>query len=183
MFTDPIEPFDEIVAQAKEEREQLDRLLTVATPRERLLTAVCGLVLLALAGWLFLGSVTRSVTLDGVLVSTAGSAVAASRTVQAMVWLDRDIAQQIAPGMTIAVELSGANGEESRLVGELVSFVAVTDGVGEQLQGIAAPAVMHRLGISLGEDIGGATMDGSECRIVVTLGEYSPASLLGSGRT
>ena len=183
MFADPFEPFHEIVAEAKEEREQLDRLLTVTTPRERLLVAACGLTLLALAGWLFLGSVTRSVALDGVLVAAAGDPAATGRTVQAMIWLERDIAQKLEPGMTTALELSGVNGEGLRVVGEIASIAAVTDSGGMQWQSAAAPAAMHRLGISLGEDISESTVDGSECRIVVTLGEYSPVSLLGPGRT
>ena len=183
MFEDPFEPYSEIVAHAKEEREQLDRMLTITTSRERLLIVACGISLLALVGWLFLGSVARSVALDGVLITTAGETSAASRTVAALVRLEPDIAPQLEPGTTVAVDLSGANGDASRIVGEIASLVAVANAGGAPRRGIAGAAATHRLEISLGEDIDGFALNGSECKIVVNLGEYSPASLLGLGRS
>ena len=48
MFNSPFNSFHDTVAEAKEEREQLDRLLTISTPRERLLVAAIGLLLIAL---------------------------------------------------------------------------------------------------------------------------------------
>ena len=61
-------PLHEIAAEAKNEREQLDRLLTVTAPHERLTLGCIGLVVFAFAGWFLFGSVERSVTLDGVLI-------------------------------------------------------------------------------------------------------------------
>lgn len=66
LFTNP---FHKIAAEAKNEREQLDRLLTVTAPHERLALGCIGLVVLAFAGWILFGSVERSVTLDGVLIA------------------------------------------------------------------------------------------------------------------
>ena len=43
MFNSPFGSFQDTVAAAKEEREQLDRLLTISTPRERLLVAAASL--------------------------------------------------------------------------------------------------------------------------------------------
>ena len=57
MFNNPFDSFHNTVAQAKEEREQLDRLLTISTPRERLLLGVIVLSLVVLAAWLFFGNV------------------------------------------------------------------------------------------------------------------------------
>ena len=59
MFNNPFSSFHDTVAAAKEEREQLDRLLTISTPRERLLVVGIALLLVILAAWLFLGSVAR----------------------------------------------------------------------------------------------------------------------------
>lgn len=76
MFNDPFESFNDVVAQAKEEREQLDRPLTISTPRERALVVGSALILLALSAWLIFGDVARSATLDSMLtggVSGAGS--------------------------------------------------------------------------------------------------------------
>lgn len=182
MFQDPFEPFHEIAAQAKEEREQLNRLPTVASPGQRLLAATCGLTLFALAGWLFLGSVSPSVSLDGVIVGAAGNPAAANGTAQAMVRLEPDLARRLAPGMQLAVELATAGGEESRVTGEISSLTVLADTDGARARIAAAPAATHRLGISLGDSAGGGAADGSECRIVISLGEFSPASLMGFGR-
>ena len=182
MFEDPFEPYSDIVAQAKEEREQLDRLLTVSTSRERLLIAACGFSLLALVGWLFMGNVARNVALDGVLIDAGGETAAASRTLGALVRLEPDIAMRLGPGTTVVVELPGADGDAVRIVGEIVEFAAVAATGGASERGFVGAAAPHKLEISLGGEIDGFALDGSECRIVVNLGEYSPASLLGLGR-
>lgn len=61
-------PFHNIAADAKNEREQLDRLLRITAPHERLALAGIGLVVAAFVVWLLFGSVVRSVTVDGVLI-------------------------------------------------------------------------------------------------------------------
>ena len=68
MSNNPFDSFHDMVAEAKAEREQLDRLLTISTPRERLLVVVIGLLLAVLGGWLFLGSVPRDLALHCALV-------------------------------------------------------------------------------------------------------------------
>ena len=183
MFNDPFEPFEDAVAQAKEEREQLDRLLTISTPRERLLVAVSALILLALAAWLFFGNVTRSVTLDGVLVESAGNPAGAGRTVQAMVWLEGDVARQIETGMAASVEFAPATGEEMRLYGEIASLDAISVSGVPRMPDFDASTAIHNVEISLDADFGMAGLDSAECRITIELGDFTPVSLLGIGRT
>jgi len=62
-------PFLKAAAEAKNERQQLDHLLTITAPHERLAIGGIGLVVLAFAVWLFFGAIVRSVTLDGVLIA------------------------------------------------------------------------------------------------------------------
>ena len=73
MFNNPLNSFHDIVSDAKEDREQLDRLLTISTPRERLTVAVIALILGILLGWLFFGNVARSLVVDGVLAGQGES--------------------------------------------------------------------------------------------------------------
>ncbi len=73
MFNNPLNSFHDIVSDAKEDREQLDRLLTISTPRERLTVALIALILGILLGWLFLGNVARSLVVDGVLAGQGES--------------------------------------------------------------------------------------------------------------
>ena len=73
MFNNPLNSFHDIVSDAKEDREQLDRLLTISTPRERLTVALIALILGILLGWLFFGNVARSLVVDGVLAGQGES--------------------------------------------------------------------------------------------------------------
>lgn len=61
-------PFHRVVAEAKGEREQLDRLLRISAPHERFVLAAAALVVVAFAAWLLFGTVLRSVTVEGVLI-------------------------------------------------------------------------------------------------------------------
>ena len=182
MFNNPFDSFHDTVAEAKEEREQLDRLLTISTPRERLLVAGVALLLLILAAWLVLGNVARSVAVDGLLVET-GNLSAGNRSVQALVWLGRDVAPRIEAGMPALVELTTTDGEADTLGGEVVTVAAVR--LVEELVEFesAVPAYVHRIDIALEEGIDFGSLAGRECRIVIELGRQSPAALFGMTRS
>ena len=183
MFNNPFDSFHDTVAEAKEEREQLDRLLTISTPRERLLVAGVALFLFILAAWLVFGSVTRSVAVDGLLVETAGSPSAGNRSVQALVWLESDVALRIEAGMAAEIELTATDGEADTLGGEVVRIAAVR--LLEELAAFesAAPVSVHRVAIAIEEGIDFASLAGRECRIVIELGRQSPAALFGMTRS
>ena len=111
MFNNPFDSFHNTVAEAKEEREQLDRLLTISTPRERLLVAVIALLLFILAAWLFFGSMARSLAVDGVLVEPGENLLEGNRTVQVLVWARSDVAPHIKAGMPAVIELEKSDGQ------------------------------------------------------------------------
>ena len=172
-----------MVAEAKEEREQLDRLLTVSTPRERLLVWGIAVLLIILAAWAFSGSVARSLTVDGVLVEPGAVPNQGSRPVQALVWVESDVAMDIGPGMPAAIELTTADGEAVTLDGEVVTIAAVP--LSEDLADFESTVRMfvHRVDIALDEDFDPAALSGRECRIVIQLGRQPPIALFGMRRT
>ena len=88
MFNNLFDSFHDTVAEAKEEREQLNRLLMISTPWERLLVAVISLLMFMLAAWLVFGNVSRNVVVDGILVEPA-EVVIAGRPVGASARLGR----------------------------------------------------------------------------------------------
>ena len=61
-------PFRAAALASRNQRQQLDRLLRITAPHERIVLAGIGLVLVALVVWGFFGSIVRSVTIDGVLI-------------------------------------------------------------------------------------------------------------------
>ena len=127
MFNNPFDSFHKTVAAAKEEREQLDRLLTISTPRERLLVAGIAALLVILAAWLFLGSVARSIAVDGVLVEPGenpgrGQPISCRRSSGSRA----ASAPQIEAGMPAAIELAMATDREAvTLAGEVAAIAAV----------------------------------------------------------
>ncbi len=61
-------PFREEAAVSRNERQQLDRLLRITAPHERVILAGIGLVLAGFVAWALFGSIARSVAFDGVLI-------------------------------------------------------------------------------------------------------------------
>lgn len=183
MFNNPFDSFHNMVAEAKEEREQLDRLLTISTPRERLLVGVIGLVLAILVGWLFFGNVARSVALEGVLVEPGESLAEAGRSVQALVWVESDVASGIEPGMPAVLELVRADGEAQTLRGQIEAIGAVRLSEPAAAFARAAPVSPHRIGIRLDDSSGFALVADNDCRITIDLGSQAPAALFGLRRS
>ena len=175
MFNNPFDSFHNTVAEAKEEREQLDRLLTISTPRERLLVAAIAALLVVLAAWLFFGNVNRAVALDGVLVEPVETSLDI-RSVQALVWAHRGVAPDIEVGMPAWVELAVEAGDAA--VDGKVAAVSEVPALGP-----SAPVSIHRIDIALDESLDFASLGARECRVVIEVGRQSPLALFGMRRS
>ena len=182
VFNSPFDSFHNTVAEAKEEREQLDRLLTISTPRERLLVALVALVLVFLAAGLFFGSVVRSVAVEGVLVEPGDNRLEGERFLQALVWIRRDVAPQIEAGMPAVIELAVTDARTEALDGEVTGFAAVPLSDGLAAFESAAPASVHRVDIALDESVDIASLAGRKCRIAIELGRQAPVALFSMRR-
>ena len=178
MFNNPFDSFHNTVAEAKEEREQLDRLLTISTPRERILVVAIALLLVILAAWLFFGSIARTVSMGGVLVQPGENLHEGSHSVQALVWVGRDVAPQIKAGMPAAIELNAAEGGASKFEGKIATISASPFSDGLAAAESAAPVSMRRIVIVLNKNIVPASLASLKCRIVIELGMQSPADYL-----
>ena len=172
------------MAEAKEEREQLDRLLTVSTPRERLLVAGIALLLAVLAAWLFFGSVARSLAVDGVLAEPGGNSGGVTRSVRALVLVDSEMALEVAAGMPAVIELAMTDGELETFAGEVATGLSVS--FPEFLAAIESTSpvsIFHNVEIALDEELDLASLPGREIRIVIDLGRQPPVALFGMRRT
>ncbi len=182
MFNNPLGSFHDTVAEAKEEREQLDRLLTVSTPRERLLVTVIALLLVTSITWLLFGSVARSLAFDGVLDEPGENLSEAARSVQALVWIENDVLPEITVGMPTVIELGMADAEAEAIGGELAAIAAVRLSELPAAIESAAPVSVHRVHIALDESRDLSSITGRKCRIVIESGTRSPFALLRPGR-
>ena len=183
MFNNPLNSFHDTVAEAKEEREQLDRLLTISTPRERLLVALAALLLLVLAAWLFFGNVARSLAVDGVLVEAGEALPGGNRSVQALVWVGRDAAAHVKAGMPVAVELALADEDLVAIGGEIAEFSALPSSGGPAALEAAAPMSVFRMDVTLDESFDRESLASGRCRIVIELGRQSLVSFLRIGQS
>ena len=181
MFDNIFQSFHDTVAQAKEEREQLDRLLTVSTPRERLLLGAVAVALLVLGGWGFFGSVPQSLAVDGVVVAPDEGGLEGG-PVRALVWLRSDAAPHIDMGMPAVVELGTADGEPAALSGEVEGIAPVPLSAEPTPFEPPAPIALYRVDVMLDEGPAPASLAGRECRIVLDLGAQPPIALFGTRR-
>ena len=176
MFNSPFGSFQHTVAEAKEEREQLDRLLTISTPRERLLVALIALLLLIFSAWLFFGNVSRTVAVEGVIAGPADG-----RSLQALIWVDAGLATAIGSGLPAVVAIGMDDGGTTTLDGEVAAMDAVPPSGGTAALGSVAPVSAYRIEIALTEGLETSPVAGAECRIVIELGTHAPVALLGMG--
>lgn len=176
MFNSPLDSFHNTVAEAKDEREQLDRLLTISTPRERLLVVGIALLLCILLAWLFFGSVARSLAVEGVLAKPDIASPDRDRSVQALVWIEGDVASDINAGMPAIIELALAGGDPGKLDGVIETISPAP--LSEELATVAsaAPVSVYRVDITLDERLDFASLAGSRCRIVIELDNKAPVA-------
>lgn len=181
MFNNPLNSFHDTVAEAKEDREQLDRLLTISTPRERLLVAAIAVFLCALLAWFFFGSVARSIVVEGVIVEQGETLPDGSLNVEALAWINSEIAPDIAAGMPVLIEPEPVNGETDAPGGTVRAIAAEPVSGGPAAFETAAPVSVHRIDIALEtalpEDLDPDALTGMKCRIVIELGRQSPIGL------
>ena len=182
MFNTLFDSFDKTVGKAKKEREQLDRLLTISTPGEIALVALTALVLIAFVAWLFFGSVARSITLDGVLVEPGGELSGDRPPLEAVVWLEPEMARQITPGLPALLEVSLTDGETHSLEGSVAGVVSVPLSAGLEPLGSASPVSMNRVRVALDEGIEFASINGAKCLIAVEIDRQSPFAFFARGR-
>lgn len=95
-------PFLEEAAASRSERQQLDRLLRIAAPHERLLLAGIGALVLALVAWGLFGSVVRTVAIDGVLIKPGDRHEVVSSEPGHLVEYLVDVGDQVAAGDPVA---------------------------------------------------------------------------------
>lgn len=169
VFNNPFDSFHNTVAEAKEEREQLDQLLTVSTPRERLLVGIVALIVALLAAWLFLGHVSHSQAVDAVVAEPADG-----NRLQLFVWAGHDGKTPARPDLPATVELLAADGNAHVLKGRIVSVSAV-----HAVQDLAVPVSMYLVDVAIDRDLDTTIPAGIKCRIVIELPSQSPFSLLG----
>ena len=104
-----------------------------------------------------------------------------NRSLQALIWVDADLATAIGSGMAAVVAISMDEGGTATVEGEVSAVAAVPPSEGTAALGSAAPVSAYRIEIALTGSLPRSPVAGTECRIVIELGTHSPVALLGMG--
>ena len=162
-------PFREQAIAASANRQQLDRLLRVTAPHERIVLAAVGLILAGLVSWVVFGSITRDLRLEGTLAA-AGE--------QATVHVPPRAARRVRSGMQASVDVQLPGGATRRLEGVVGAVASPPVPVSlSAVEPLAAESAL-RVDIDLRPPPDLVLPDGTPCRVRIVLGRYSPASLL-----
>ncbi len=176
-------PYREQAIEASANRQQLDRLLRVTAPRERIVLTAVGLILVGVIAWVFFGSMARGVERDCVLLAPwrqTAAAVPRDLNPQAIMFAAPRVARLLQPGMQASVEVQLTDGATRRLEGSVSAITAGRSRVGD-LATDADADFTRLIAISLPSASDLDLPDGTPCRARIVHGRYSPATLLGLG--
>lgn len=188
-------PFRERAIAASANRQQLDRLLRVTAPHERIALVAVGLILIGVGAWALFGAIDREVALDCVLlVPERRDEASREASLQAEEVGDRHlgasllaaprVARLLHPGMPAAVEVQLPDGTTRRLEGSVSTVAAGWSSDREpESPATTAAAAAQRVDIDLPPASDLNLPNGTPCRARIDHGRDSLAELLGFGST
>ena len=179
-------PFREQAIAASASRQQLDRLLRVTAPHERMALVAVGLILVGVGAWILFGEVDRAVELDCVVVMTGQDYQDATsdpqdRRLQAALYAAPRVARLLQPGMEASVDVHLPSGATWRLEGSVGATTAEWSPAGDSEAMATTTAAGRRVEINLPPVPDLELPEGTPCRARIVHGRYSPATLLGLG--
>ncbi|MCY3883808.1 MAG: hypothetical protein OXG24_02715 [Gammaproteobacteria bacterium] len=176
MFNNPFESFHNTVAEAKDEREQLDQLLTISTPRERLLLALIFLFVATLSVWLTFGVWSHTVSIHGFVLAEAddhGSEILIVSMIHRNGGLD---VNEVQAGMraTARIELGQDRAQVvSGTVRKLDRMTLIPNPDASMNESIST----RRAEIALDSRLDATSIAGKKCTFVIDLGHRSPLEI------
>ena len=180
MFNNIFDSFQDSIAEAKEEREQLDRLLTISTPRERRIVVVIILILLIFVAWLFFGNTTRSLVFDGMLDVPEETLSEENQSIRVIIWSNSEFAPDIQAGMPVVIELDLADGETTSVHAKIEAISAIPVTKRQSMFLSAATVAVYQVNLAVEEILNFTSLAGRKCRVVIQFGSQSPISLFRS---
>lgn len=177
MFNNPFESFQDTIAEAKADREQLDRLLTVSTPKERLLLLLAFLVFVTLFVWIVFGHFDRNITSQGILIEHTTTTDQTLNIVRIDVWLSTELSPKIKVGMPIMIKSTKSQEGRKTIQGDIQSILALSLSQELVIAG-QAPRKAIRLEVNVEPAIDVPSLVGEECSVIIRLGRQSPLTLV-----
>ena len=179
MFNNPLESFHETVAEAKADREQIDRLLTIKTLGERLLFASVLLVLVVLTVWIVFGVVDRNVVAKGTLSEHPMTYDRDAQIMKLDVWLSAKMAREVKIGMPVVIKPQADQVGFEPILGDIQSIQSVNLSK-DLIDAGQASFVTRRIEITVEPDVEVTPHLDDELLVIIRLGEQSPLELIGA---
>ena len=140
-----------------------------------MLVAVIALSICLFLMWIFLGSVTHSLTSRGIVAHAEEHAAQGKSSVQVFIWGNAEDASGIMAGMKANVFVNMASGQINELYGRVLNVSEIPLSEHLSLQGGSTFLTVHRLDISIDDySIELSDLADRQCQIVVELGRQSP---------
>lgn len=178
MFSNPLESFHETVAEAKADREQLDRLLTVSSPRGLLLLALLFFLLVSLSAWLAFGVFERNIVAKGILNESTLTISRSAQIVRMEVWLSSNVNSEVRVGMPVMIKPKTDQVGFEPIQGEIQSILSLN--LSKDLNvADQAPLTAQRIAIAVKPDVDVTSQIDDELFVIIQLGKQSPLELIG----
>ncbi|MDE0451668.1 MAG: hypothetical protein OXI90_07865 [Gammaproteobacteria bacterium] len=166
-------PFESAAVRRHKDRE-VDKLLIVSAPRERVVLVCLVLFVLAVAALVAVGSVERTISLDGVVYRAAPD-----QPGRVALRVAPTLGQSIRPGIAATIEVAAPAGATLQFEGKTAApmATALPEEIAAHLPWPADGA--RRIDVAIA-DTGDvlAIPEGSMCRVQISLGRQSIASVL-----
>lgn len=178
MFNNPFESFHNTVSEAKNDREQLDQLLTISTPRERFFLALLTLFSLALGSWLVFGVVVQTWSIEGIVARQDIDDNVYSLEV-GFYGETTEITSIVRPGMSAVVNFY-IEGERTQSFEGNVHAVVLMALIAPGAETFPGSNPANSVEITFDEQPDVDSILGRNCTVVVELGRQSPFALFAS---
>lgn len=178
MFNNPFDSFHNTVSEAKNEREQLDQLLTISTPRERLFLGLLTTLVLALGSWLVFGVVVETMSIEGIVARQENADDVHFLDV-GFYGQDTDISSRVQSGMSVVVKFD-FEGERTQSVEGNVHEVVLMALIVPETETFPGSNPANWVEITLGEKPDSNSFLGRHCTVVVELGRQTPLEFFAS---
>ena len=175
--------FHNTVAESKEERDQHDKLLAVATKTQRLLIICTALMFLVVGLWLYFGSVNEIRSTQALIVEYDNNLDNSNQkgTTEFLVWLGEQDASLIKVGTPVHIDCNQSSSSTVTLYGQITSITPLASNEPNLTQAMTelARGQLFKVGISNG-DLNTSPVD-QKCWVQFEVGEVSPIRYFFSG--
>lgn len=177
--------FHNTVAESKEERDQHDKLLAVATKTQRLLVICTALMFLLVGLWLCFGSINEIRSTQALIVEYDNNSDNSNRmgTTEFLVWLGVEDASLMKLGTPVHMDCNQFSSNTAILNGQITGITPLASSEPNLTQVMTelARGQPYKVGISNGDIELNPSMVDQICWVQFEVGEVSPIQYFVSG--